>query len=251
MANIKVSIINQTSCLQDAAIQPVVAALQIQVNRDFAPIWGVDADLTFVPKGTTPPNDHWWLVLLDNSDAAGALGYHELTPAGLPIGKVFCKTDLQYGLSWSVTASHELLEMLGDPDINLTTFMQTSNTQGYLYAFEMCDAVEDDQYAYVIDNVKVSDFVLPDYFQPRIPAKDGKYDFGGHLHQPVPAMLPGGYLSQFAVGEPGHVNGWTQINAQAVAGLSTSRAMRTNPGSRRVRRSKDKNEWKLSTVVSF
>ncbi len=250
MSNIKIAIVNQSTCLTDVQIQPVVAALQIQVTRDFAPLWGIDADLTFIPKGQTPPSDHWWLVVLDNSDQAGALGYHELTPAGLPIGKVFAESDLNYHLSWSVTMSHELLEMLGDPNINLTVFCQTSATQGYLFAFENCDAVEDDQFAYDINGIKVSDFVLPAYFQRAVPPKNGHYDFTGHLTQPIPAMLHGGYLSQFAVGEPGHVNGWTQIMAQ-VAPNAVSRASRANPHSRKARRIKDRNDWKVSTASSF
>jgi len=50
-------------------------------------------------------------VILDDSDQAGALGYHDLTSDGLPIGKVFAASDLKAGTSWTVTASHELLEM--------------------------------------------------------------------------------------------------------------------------------------------
>lgn len=252
MADIKISIINQCSVLTDAQVQPVVAAMQVQVHRDFAPTWGIDADLTFVPKGQTPDVGHWWLVLLDNSDTAGALGYHELTPAGLPIGKVFCKTDIDYNLSWSVTASHELLEMLGDPDINLTTFVQTSGTAGVLYAYENCDAVEDDQYGYDIDGIKMSDFVLPCYFQRSMPST--KWDFCGHLQGPVPTMLTGGYLSQFVVGAPGAQQGWTQIQAQKMATAQTGpcRTTRAIPGGRRQKRyCGDRSTWMKSTVTAF
>jgi Fe-S cluster assembly iron-binding protein IscA len=34
--------------------------------------------------------------------------------------------------------------MLGDPNINLTVFVQNSNTAGMLYAYKVCDACEDD-----------------------------------------------------------------------------------------------------------
>jgi hypothetical protein len=120
MANIQVSVINASTVLTDSDVQAVVPALQTQVHRDFAPAWGVDADLTFVGSGATPPSGTWWLSILDNSDQAGALGYHDLTPDGLPLGKVFAGSDLQLGFKWTVTASHELLEMLGDPDIDLS-----------------------------------------------------------------------------------------------------------------------------------
>ena len=78
MAQIKISIKNDSSRLADAQVSAVVPALQTQVSQDFAPPWGVDADLDFVPKGQQPPAGHWWLVVLDNSDQAGALGYHEI-----------------------------------------------------------------------------------------------------------------------------------------------------------------------------
>src|SRR2546425_8365467 len=115
MATIKIAVINATSdvVLSDAEAAPAVNALQEQVTSDFAPVWGTDADLTFVPRGQTPPAGSWWLSLLDSSDQANALGYHDLTSEGLPLGKAFVKTDKDEGLAWTVTASHELLEMLG------------------------------------------------------------------------------------------------------------------------------------------
>src|SRR2546425_11594252 len=132
---IQISVINESTVLTDAEITPVVAALQKQVTNDFRPAWGVDAELTTVPKGTPAPTPSWWLVILDDSDQAGALGYHDLTSDGLPIGKIFAASDLKAGDSWSVTASHELLEMLADPNINLTVFVQDADTTGTLYAY--------------------------------------------------------------------------------------------------------------------
>jgi len=246
MPNIKVSIVNQCSVLHDADVKPVVAALQTQVTRDFAPIWGIDAEVIFVPKAAKPDPSTWWLILLDDSDTQGALGYHDLTPAGLPMAKVFAKTDIDYNMKWSVTASHELLEMLADPDINLTAFVQTTDTGGYMFAFEMCDAVEDDQYGYDINGVLVSDFILPSYFQQSIPAK--KWDFMGHLPGGVPNMLSGGYLSKFAVGIPNDQPGWTQVTAQKlIEGKEVpSRATRKLPNSRRAKRN-NRTGLKVST----
>ena len=156
MANIQVSVINACPVLQDSEVQAIVPSLQKQVSQDFAPAWGFDADLTFVRRNGQPPPGSWWLVILDNSDQAGALGYHDITTEGLPLGKVFAASDLQFGNNWTVTASHELLEMLGDPDINLTVFIQPDATSGILYAYEVCDACEADNYGYVVDGVTVS-----------------------------------------------------------------------------------------------
>ena len=58
-------------------------------------------------------------MFLDSVDVQGALGYHDLTPDGLPLSKVFVKTTLNGGQKVSVTACHELAEMLVEPAINL------------------------------------------------------------------------------------------------------------------------------------
>jgi hypothetical protein len=234
---IKIAVINQCSVLGDADVQPVVQALQTQVSRDFAPIYGIDAQLIFVPKGHAAPSGTWQLVLLDNSDQAGALGYHDLTNEGLPIGKVFAKTDIQYGANWTITTSHELLELLADPWINLTVFDQTSNTAGKLYAYEVCDAPEADQYAYLIGNVHVSDFVYPAWFG--VPGSHTKFDHMGKITRPL-QLLHGGYIGVFDVTKGG---GWTQITAEKVL-----HAHRNDfkEGSRRERRKRGSQDWKKS-----
>ena len=162
---IQISVVNASTVLSDSEIEPVIAALQKQVTNDFRPAWGVDAELSFVALGEQPSADTWWLTILDDADQAGALGYHDLTPAGLPMGKVFAGTDLKYGYTWSVTASHELLEMLADPNINLTVLVQSSDTAGKLYAYEVCDTCEADENGYEIDGVLLSDFVFPSWFE--------------------------------------------------------------------------------------
>ncbi len=105
---ITISFINASTGVPDALAEQTMKDLQTQVTRDFYPIWGVNAQLQFVGKGQKPNSSHWWLSLLDNSDQAGALGYHDLTSLGQPIGKAFVKTCQQYGVSRTVDASHEL-----------------------------------------------------------------------------------------------------------------------------------------------
>jgi hypothetical protein len=45
---------------------------QKQVSGDFAPLWNVDAQVAFYPRGKQP-HDAWWLVCLDTSDQAGGM----------------------------------------------------------------------------------------------------------------------------------------------------------------------------------
>lgn len=203
---IQIAVINESTVLAETDVVPVVEALQKQVANDFGPVWGTGAELSVVPKGTPPPSGTWWLVVLDDSDQANALGYHDLTTEGLPIGKVFAASDLKAGTSWTVTASHELLEMLGDPNINLTVFVPNSNTAGMFYAYEVCDACEDDSLGYNVDNVLFSDFVYPAWFESFRAEGSTQFDRMNKIQTPL-QLLAGGYIGVF------HVNsgsGWQQ-----------------------------------------
>lgn len=242
MANIQVAVINASTVLSDADVQGAVPALQTQVHRDFAPVWGVDADLTFVPNTQKPASGNWWLVILDTSDQAGALGYHDLTSEGLPMGKVFAQSDVQAGTSWTVTASHELLEMLGDPDIDLTVFVQPQANLGTLYAYEVCDACEDDQFGYKIGQTLVSDFVFPSWFESFRPQGSTQFDYQKKVTRPF-QLLSGGYIGVFDVTGG---TGWHQITAR---GAPLNYRMRPRLGSRRDRRRIPRDEWIVSIPV--
>ncbi len=233
---IQISVINESTVLADSDVAPVVAALQKQVSTDFRPVWGVDAALTIIPKTTQPPTGSWWLVLLDDSDQANALGYHDLTTEGLPIGKVFADSDLKAGTSWTVTASHELLEMLGDPNINLTVFVQNADTAGMLYAYEVCDACEDDSFGYQIDNVLLSDFVYPSWFENFRAEGSTQFDRMNKIQSPL-QLLTGGYIGVFTVNSG---SGWQQQTAEKHL---TNLRHRGAVGTRRERRNIPHDQW--------
>jgi hypothetical protein len=235
----QVAVINQSTTLSDATAKAIAEGLNVQVQRDFSSVWGIGAVLSFVPKTAQPPPGKWWLMILDNSDQAGALGYHDLTPEGLPLGKVFAATDRQYGSIISVTASHELLEMLADPFIDLC--VQAADGQTF-YAYENCDACEADQLGYQVQipdgrNVTVSDFVYPRYFDATAAGQGNvQLDHGNHISEPF-QILPGGYLGVWRA-----TTGWTQIQAEVMPGD------RPRVGSRRERRRTPKSQWLLSDI---
>lgn len=203
-----IAVLNQTTIISDAYIKQILPALQVQIVRDFFPIWGTLATLTFFDKNTPVPATAWQFVFLDDADQADALGYHEITSTGMPLGKVFVKTALQYNTAWSITASHELLEMLCDPYIDTTVFDQTTNTGGALYALEVCDAVEDN--TYVISGVKVSDFVYPSWFESFRTSGSTQFSFLSSITSPF-ALAKGGYISYFVIPNS---QGWTQSFGQ-------------------------------------
>ena len=233
---IQISVVNASTVLSDSEIEPVIAALQKQVTNDFRPAWGVDAELSFVALGEQPSADTWWLTILDDADQAGALGYHDLTPAGLPMGKVFAGTDLKYGYTWSVTASHELLEMLADPNINLTVLVQSSDTAGKLYAYEVCDTCEADENGYEIDGVLLSDFVFPSWFEDFRAEGSTQFDQTNQVKSPF-ELLAGGYIGVFDVNSG---SGWHQVTAEK---RPTNTLLRGNVGSRRERRAVPRDQW--------
>ncbi len=236
---IQIAVINATTVLTDAALKAMVDAVQTQVHRDFFPVWGVDAALLFIPKSGKPPLGMSWMAVLDTADVAGALGYHDVTNDGLPLGKVFAKTTLDDGGKVSVTLSHEVLEMLADPDVNLICEIQSGRARRY-FAYEVCDAVEADNLGYDINGVTVSNFVTPAYFETFL-HKGRKFDFQGRLMGPIPEMLPGGYLA-FEQG-----GSWHHIFAEHASDKAKF-AARPHAGSRRQRRRLEREEWLRSTV---
>ena len=245
MADIKIAVINESTEVTDAEVTSVVKALQQQVTHDFARAWGVPADLRFLPKAQKPAATEWWLVILDDADQAGALGYHDVTSEGLPLGKVFAKTTRIDGGEWTVTASHELLEMLGDPEINLTVFVQDGDhPTGRLYAYEVCDACEADSFGYTVDGVLVSDFVYPSWFESFRKKGSTRFDFRDHIKQPL-ELLKGGYIGYFDVTGG---SGWQQLTAK---NAPADYRARPRVGSRRERRRTNRAEWMKSAVTRF
>lgn len=236
-----IAVINQSSVIDDTEGAALTKALATQIHRDFAPAWGTDARLRYVPRGAKPPDGLWWLMLMDDSDEAGALGYHDLTPQGLPIGKVFARTDKRYGLSTGVTLSHEATEMLGDPYINLVVQLQDNAGNVTAIAYETADAVEADKYGYEVAGQQMSNFVFPRFFDPTAP-QDGtvQLDQCHHVSKPF-EILPGGYLSKWTPS-----GGWTQMH-----GAPPAPGDRPRVGSRRERRTTPRQQWLTSDPLDW
>jgi hypothetical protein len=178
-----IAVINEATVGLGVDLDALIAALQKFVDKDFAPIWGTHATLKksngFIPGA-------WAIAFIDNADVQGALGYHELTPDGLPLSKVFVETTIEAKQKVSVTACHELAEMLVDPAVNLWS----EAPDGTLYAYEMSDAVEEEEFE--IDGIAMSDFVYPAYFEGFRAAGSTQFDFLKKINSPF-QILSGGY----------------------------------------------------------
>jgi hypothetical protein len=228
-----IAIVNCCKLISADEITKAVEAIQIQIDRDLVPIWNLPANLYVYQQSDVLPKNSWVMYIMDTSDQAGALGYHELTEEGNPIGYVFAADDIKYGLSWTVTLSHEIIEMLGDPFINQVVFVQKTNTTGTLYSWELNDAVEDDSLGYKINDVLVSDFVTPQWFQEFKTPNSTQFSFMNNVHAPF-ELANGGYIGAFEVGPPDS-QGWTQVTP--ASGIGKRLAIK-GPFSRNARRMK-------------
>jgi hypothetical protein len=238
----------------------VVKALQKQVDDHFARAWGITAKLAFIRgemagesaeimmQNCSSAHGAWWLVLLDNSDMAGFRGYHAVTLEGRPIGKVFTENDHRYGREWTMSASHELLEMLVDPSLNLTVFRPNDNGGGQLYSYEICDPCDADKYVIEVDKerVWVSNFVYPEWFE-EFRRQDGKttfmYDPSSTVSAPF-ELRPGGYVNVLDIPTG---TGWRQIFKEFPKGqqydYDVGYRLRPTVGSRRQRRILGGRDW--------
>lgn len=231
---IHVAIINASTVVPDHEVETAVPAFQTQVHRDFAPVWGVDAEVSFVRHGHHPRSGAWWLVLHDHTNQADMDGLHELTNEGLPLGKIYAQPAIESDGTWTVTASHELLEMLVDPDVNLAAQVSHPDGRSTLYAYEVCDQCQDLADAYHIDGIAVSDFVYPAWFETFHRKHPTQLDHLKRIERPF-QILTGGYAQVWHLGTQG---GWRQVDAEEhpVTVLS----------SRFIRRTMTRSAWRES-----
>ena len=184
----QVGVVAEVSQLALGELMRVAAALQKQASRDFAPIWGVKASVSAFQKLDDVPVGYWPVIVMDNIQQSGAGGVH-LDRNGQPYALV------QYDDAWSLTASHETLEMLADPFGNRLQASQSLKPgQGRVeYLVEVCDPCEAPGCAYTVNGVTVSDFYTPHFFDP-VKSPGVRYSYTGAVKEPRD-VLPGGYIS--------------------------------------------------------
>ena len=108
-----------------------------------------------------------WAFLLERSLSFtgqycgdGAAACHRVLSDGTPEAIVDAN-QADTGYPWTVTASHELFEMLVDPYSNATT--TATDGSGAEWRDEVADPVQD--YSHWVRGVRLTDFVYPAWFQ--------------------------------------------------------------------------------------
>jgi hypothetical protein len=229
------------------------AAVQKQLTRDFTPLWGLRATLdTFDDLASVPSDYHPIVVFGRPEELVGQLevaigpeytarlvdDFERDRLSGLHLN-AFTRQPfalVEASDAWSVTISHEVLEMIADPFGNrlIAAAHPLDRTQRVKYLLEVCDPCQ--AVWYPVNGVPVSDFYTPRYFDP-VAVQGGRYSFSGQIEEPL-QILEGGYLTwidpddsglyTLAAGEPAPVQVASLLQlARSTAPLRT--VVDTNP----------------------
>jgi hypothetical protein len=184
----QVALVAQTNKIEFNDLTVAAAAIQKQVSRDVGPIWNIDASVDAFASLEDVPLGYWH-VLIDDTIPYDAQGIHLNDDNGQPFALI------AYSEDWSLTTSHESIEMLVDPSGNRTVAANSPDpSQGrVLILLEACDPSEAAKYGYTANGVLVSDFYTPHFFDPVV-AQGVRYSFTGAITEPL-EVLDGGYVS--------------------------------------------------------
>jgi hypothetical protein len=193
----QLALVSETDSVGLSELTRVSAALQKQITRDLSGQWEVEGTIDpFVSLHDVPPG--YWPIIVRDDIGQDAAGVH-CDDTGQPMALITSDLD------WSITASHEVLEMLIDPFGNRRIAGQSvSPDQGRVeYLVEVSDPVSGKSYP--VNGVKVSDFFTPRFFDP-VKSDGVQYSFMGNLSGPRQVLF-GGYLTWF---EPVGAEWWQQ-----------------------------------------
>jgi hypothetical protein len=182
------ALVSLTPAVPMNELSRIAAALQRQTIRDFAPLWDLQATIDAFEELDDIPVGYWPVVIAEDIGHAGITGIH-LDERNQPFALV------QRTRSWSLTASHEVLEILADPFGNRLVPADHPDEPGRRveYLMEVCDPCQDAAHSYRVNGVLVSDFITPQFYDP-VASAGVRYSFNGAVQAPrhIPA---GGYMS--------------------------------------------------------
>jgi hypothetical protein len=215
--NITIANLSKVICAAD--FHAAVAAVGRQVTEHFQPEWGTGARLKgmWVPLvGKKAPIQEGADAVIYVGDSSvdpttgvtDADGYHSANNKGIPYGFVYLDICAKAKEAWSFTLSHEVLELLADPDTALTVAGSPpkhapKRVPGTVYYdLEVCDPTQGD--FYLVDEVVVSNFVGRKYY-----GLSGGSGMTNYLNRPLRpfGVRPGGYLQYETGSTPHHIYG--------------------------------------------
>jgi hypothetical protein len=186
-----IALVTESNRVSSADMMKVSAALQKQASRDLLHVWHLNSTVDAFDSLDDVPDGYWPMIIMDDIGFDGAAGIH-LDRDGQPFALITANADVDV---WSLTASHEMCEMLVDPfGKKQVTGDSPKSGQGRVsFLVEVCDPSEATDFAYSVNGVLVSDFYTPHFFDP-VKASGVRYSFTGAITAPR-QVLKGGYLS--------------------------------------------------------
>jgi hypothetical protein len=189
---VHVALVDMSGSVPDTELAAVAGALNEQVQADVAPAWKVAATVGAYPK---PPGGTWRIELHERIDQPGAAGFHSDDQ-----GQPFSRVALSDG-EWTVTASHELIEMIVDPfasRLHMAKLLEDWSGPPLgprvRYLMEPGDPCE--RNTYEVGGVAVTDFVIPEFYRSSETGSRASYSHTGAVTKPL-EILEGGYISFF------------------------------------------------------
>lgn len=182
------------------------------------------AHAMLLPAGVKPPAGSWNLILLDTTDQAGALGYHDdENGTTIPYSDVFVKTSVDDGAHPAAVASHEALEMTVDPNVDDPRVEPNPAEGGKLYIVEVGDPVQGNDYDVGLPEGRVTGTYVADFAYPAwwgLQQPDALLSFRNSVRTPF-QIAPQGYISWLPAGSnPSDPNAnWQQTFGERQAEL--------------------------------
>lgn len=219
-----IAVINLSS-LSDSVVKTDMPVFQ-KYEEQVCEAWHCSGNLYFAADHHANSPRDWVVTVNDTSDIDGAIGYHT-EQNGKIVAYVSVKTAHDAGMAWPVVFTHELAEMLVDPEasaaantdcqsqFNGVAFTYVNCT---FYAKENADPVQGRSYILTVGQTgrKVSDFVYRSWFEAD---SKGPYDAARALGAPL-TLYKNSYLSVYKN------DAWTQ---EDTFGVHTSNWDRFGP----------------------
>lgn len=197
----KILLVNESKRIKTDEARAATRAMAKQLKDDYGPAWKVKASIKLLPKnGIIEKESADGIIFIRDAAPKGSdyAGYHDRDRRGNPLGYVFSELSNEIDEDWTVTLSHEVLELLGNRHVNyyaLGKHPARGEDRMVLHWLELCDAVQDFSYVSGDDGVRVSDFVYPLYFTP-------ENETGGKNHHMK------GELKSFSAAKGGYIGFW-------------------------------------------
>jgi hypothetical protein len=187
-----IALVPEAGGVSPSELLRVSAALQKQISSQFGPFWELQAtvdafaELEDVPAGYRP-------IVLSQADVAGVAPGIHLDENGQPYARLILAPG------WSIAASRVCMEMLVNPFGQRTLAATSPRTdQGPAEVLvEVCGAFGDAPRAYAVNDVPVSDFCTPAYFDAHVLRGGERYSFRGGAFTAPLQLLRGGHLAWF------------------------------------------------------